>query len=113
LGQKGVLMGAVQELQSFDLVGFRRLGNNATERTQKIFDKINLLEQESYTKKAQGISAWRDSGVYKLYLQLGTESMIAGKEVADFIVEQENQNKHTLSIEEFSAISDLNKQLRF
>lgn len=113
LGQKGVLMGAVQELGSFDLIGFRRLGNSATERTQKIFDKINLLEQESYTKKAQGIAAWRESGVYKLYLQLGTESMIAGKEVADFIVERESQNQNTLSIEEFSAISDLNKQLRF
>ncbi|MBT4210182.1 MAG: hypothetical protein HOE19_04725 [Candidatus Komeilibacteria bacterium] len=110
---KSVLTGPVQELQSFDLVGFRRLGNTASERTQKILDKINLLEQESYTKKAQGITAWRESSAYKLYLQLGAESMIAGKEVAEFIAEYENKNKDTLSTEEFSAISDLNKQLRF
>jgi hypothetical protein len=113
VGAKNVLMGAVQELQSFDLVGFRRLGSTANERVQKIFDKINLLEQESYTKKAQGIAAWRDSEVYKLYLQLGTESMIAGQEVANFILERQSKNQNTLSIEEFSAISDLNKQLRF
>lgn len=112
-GPKNVLMGAVQELQSFDLVGFRRLGSTANERVQKIFDKINLLEQESYTKKAQGIAAWRDSEVYKLYLQLGTESMISGQEVANFILDRQSKNQEALSIEEFSAISDLNKQLRF
>ena len=110
---KSVLTGPVQELQSFDLVVWRRLGNTANERTQKILDKINLLQEESYTKKAQGITAWRDSKVYKLYLQLGAESMIAGKEVAEFITDYENKNENTLSIEEFSAISDLNKQLRF
>jgi len=110
---KNILTGAVQELQSFDLVGFRRLGNTAKERAQKIFDKINLLEQESYTKKSQGITAWRSSGVYNLYLELGMASMSAGKEVADFIADKESKNEETLSLEEFSAISDLNKQLRF
>jgi hypothetical protein len=113
LPPKNMLTGPVQELQSFDLVGFRRLGNEVDERTQKILDKINLLQQESYTKKAQGIAAWRDSPVYKLYLQIGAESMMAGKEVVDFISENESKNKETLSIEEFSTISDLNKQLRF
>ncbi|MFA6307229.1 MAG: hypothetical protein WCS88_01440 [Patescibacteria group bacterium] len=110
---KDALTGPIQELKSFDLVGFRRLGNTPKERIQKIFDKINLLEQESYTKKAQGIAAWRSSQAYKLYLQLGADSMIAGKEVAEFIQESERNNKATFTIEEFSAISDLNKQLRF
>lgn len=107
------LTGPVQELQSFNLVGFRRLGNTPEERVQKVFDKINLLEQDSYTKKAQGIGAWRSSPVYKLYLKLGAESMVAGREVADYIAERENKNEETLSLAEFSAISDLNKQLRF
>jgi hypothetical protein len=110
---KSVLTGPVQELQSFDLVGFRRLGETAEERVKKILARINLLEQDSYTKKAQGIAAWRDSEVYKIYLQIGTGSMVAGKEVADFIKQKQVQNEDILSIEEFSSISDLNKQLRF
>lgn len=113
LAPSGTLMGAIEELESFDLVGFRRLGDTAEERIQKIFDKINLLEEESYTKKAQGITAWRASEVYRLYLKLGTESMVVGQEIANFITEQANKNKDVLTIEEFSAISDLNKQLRF
>lgn len=105
------LTGPVQELQSYDLVGFRRLGETAEERTQKILDKINLLEQESYTKKAQGIAAWRNSPTYKMYLQMGADSMTDGKNVEDYI--NSNQGKEILTINEFSAISDLNKQLRF
>lgn len=107
------LMGSIQELKSFDLIGFRRLGDSAEHRVQKILEKINLLEQESYTKKAQGISAWRNSGVYQLYLRLGAESMSEGKQVENYIKEKQDNNEETLSIAEFSAISDLNKQLRF
>jgi len=113
LTAKSILTGAIQELQSIDLVGFRRLGNTANESIQKILDKINLLEQESYTKKAQGILAWRNSEIYQLYLKVGVESMVAGKEVADFIAEATNKDQNTFTVDEFSAISDLNKQLRF
>jgi len=108
---KSPLTGPVQELQSYNLLGFRRLGETAEERTRKILEKINLLEQDSYTKKAQGIAAWRNSETYKLYLQMGADSMASGKNVEDYI--NSNQGKEILTISEFSAISDLNKQLRF
>lgn len=107
------LTGSIPELKSFDLIGFRRLGDSAEHRVAKILEKINLLEQESYTKKAQGISAWRNSGVYQLYLKLGAESMSEGKKVEEYIKEKEDKNEDILSVAEFSAISDLNKQLRF
>lgn len=110
---KSVLTGPVQELQSFDLIGFRRLGNSAEERADKVLDKIALLEQDSYTKKAQGISAWRSSPVYKFYLELGARSMSEGKDVNSLISELEQKGENTLSNEEFAAISDLNKKLRF
>ena len=49
--------------------------------------KCPECKSKNRTKKAQGIAAWRDSAAYKLYLQLGAESMTAGKEVADFIAD--------------------------
>ncbi|PIR06714.1 MAG: hypothetical protein COV55_02625 [Candidatus Komeilibacteria bacterium CG11_big_fil_rev_8_21_14_0_20_36_20] len=108
-----ILTGPVQELHDFTLDNFRRLGNSAEERIDKILEKINVLEQDSITKKAQGIENWRKSEVYKTYLKLGVESMSKNEEVAALIRDYQKQGIETLSLEEFSAISDLNKLLRF
>ena len=70
-----ILTGPLQELQALDLINWRRLGRDARERSRKILEKINLLEHDSFTKKAQGISNWRQSPVYQMYLNLGAESM--------------------------------------
>ena len=107
------LTGPIQELQMMDLVAFRRLGKTAQERANKVFDKLSLLEQDSFTKKAQGIQAWRSSNIYRLYLQLGNDSMSQGKQIGDLLNEYSSQGKDTLDIDEFSAISDLNKKIRF
>ncbi|RJQ34763.1 hypothetical protein C4566_01785 [Candidatus Parcubacteria bacterium] len=110
---KHVLSGPVQELQDISVKNFRRLGDSAQARADKILEKINILEQESYTKKSQAIEAWRKSGVYKIYLQIGAQSMIEGKKIEDLVKEKESKGEETLSAEEFSVISDLNKKLRF
>ena len=107
------LTGPVQELESLTLDNFRRFGDSVEEMAGKVLEKINLLEKDSFTKKAQGIEAWRRSQVYKIYLELGQESMVQGKEVAVLIGDYKAQNKPALTVEEFSAISDLNKKLRF
>lgn len=107
------LTGPIQELQTMDLVAFRRLGKTAQERANKVFDRLSLLEQDSFTKKAQGIQAWRGSNIYRLYLQLGSDSMSQGKQIGDLLNEYSAQGKDTLDIDEFSAISDLNKKIRF
>ncbi|MBU1202851.1 hypothetical protein KKH39_02305 [Patescibacteria group bacterium] len=108
-----VLTGPVKEIESFDLVAFRRLGTTTQDIVTKILDKINLLEQDSYTKKAQGIKAWRNSPLYKLYLDLGAQSMSEGEEISSLIERLKKEGKETLSTEEFSAISDLNRKMRF
>lgn len=110
---KHALTGPVQELQDFDLHSWRNLGNDAESRATRLMEKINILEKESFTKKAQGIDAWRKSKIYQEYLDLGAESMVQNKEVSALISEYEQQGRETMTIEEFSAISDLNKKLRF
>lgn len=107
------LTGPIEELQNFTLDNFRHLGNSPSEQSAKLLAKINLLEKDSVTKKAQGIEAWRNSPIYTQYLSLGSESLSQGKDVASIIMDYANQGQATLSIEEFSAISDLNKNLRF
>jgi hypothetical protein len=107
------LSGPVQELQDITLDNFRYLGITAEESVAKVLEKINVLEKDSFTKKAQGIEAWRNSEVYQLYLTLGQESMLQNKDIASLIAEYGAQSKPVLKLEEFSAISDLNKKLRF
>jgi len=110
---KHVLSGPIQELQDMSLKNFHRLGNSAQARADKILEKIGILEQESYTKKAQGIEAWRKSETYKTYLDVGAQSMIENRKIDEIAAEKTSKGEQTLSSDEFDAISDLNKKLRF
>ncbi|MDD5749674.1 MAG: hypothetical protein PHO91_02715 [Patescibacteria group bacterium] len=110
---KAVLTGPVMEIGSLDLTAFRRLGQSPQERVEKILAKINLLEKDSFTKKAQGIAAWRNSPLHQLYLSLGAKSMGQGQAIEEFLAQRQQADASHLAIEEFSAIADLNKKLRF
>lgn len=106
------VMGPIDELQYLDLVVFRRLATNPLEAINKIKEKIELLELESYGKRLDGIKAWRLSSVNKIYLKIGEEAMKTGRSVADVISALSNQSS-CLSLVEFEAIMKLNRELRF
>ncbi len=107
------IMGPIDELRYLDPVGFRRLAQQPDEITAKIKEKINLLEEEEYSKRIAGIQAWRRSPVNRLYLQIGRDSISQGKPISVIIEERKNAGKDYLSSAEFEAIMDLNKSLRF
>lgn len=107
------IMGPIDELAHMTLVNFRRLGVTAEMRTQKIREKIELLEQDSFALRSQGVEAWKNSEVNRLYLTLGQESIVKGVPVADMIRQKENEKQTTLSWEEFNSVADLNKSLRY
>ena len=71
------------------------------------------MEEESFTKKSEGIKAWRDNEIYGLYLKIGNESLEKNKELKEIIDDYNKEKKPVITEEEFSAISDLNKLLRF
>lgn len=108
-----VLTGPVAELEALTLENFRRLGADSREVVERLADKIKVLEHDSFTKKAQGIEAWRRSETHQLYLQIGLESMQSGQDVSQLINQKQKTGQKTLTMEEFIAISDLNKKLRF
>ncbi len=110
---KAVLTGPVQELENLLLSTFRRYGTTASERVQKLLQKINILEKDSVTKKTAGIAAWRKSPVFKLYLDLGADSLLKKQEITQLIAERKASGQDVLTVEEFHAIGDLNKLLRF
>lgn len=113
LKARHVLTGPVEELANLSLGNWRRLGESDRERVDKILEKIKVLEHNSFTKKTQGLEAWRRSPVHQLYLQLGLESMQTGQELKKLIEQHQRAGEEILTPEEFMAIADLNQQLRF
>lgn len=105
-------MGPIDELRYMNLINFRRLDKNPLRATEKIKEKINLLEEE-YSKKLEGIKAWRLSPLNKLYLEMGSLSISAGKPIGAVIEERKTAGKDFLNNQEFEAIIKLNKDLRF
>ena len=107
------VMSSIDELFYMDLVNFRRLSQDSSEIKEKLIEKINLLEEEKYSKRIEGIKAWRQSPVNKLYLKIGQQSISEHKPVDIVIEERKRAGQEYLSKDEFKAVMDLNRELRF
>ncbi|NCU44090.1 hypothetical protein EOM71_00215 [Candidatus Falkowbacteria bacterium] len=103
----------IDELANLTLKRFRYLGHNPEERAQKIKDKLDLLAEYGYSKRLQGISAWRQSPLNRLYLQIGQRSIQNCQSAQQLLSEQISQDAESLTFNEFVAIMNLNKQIRF
>ena len=107
------VMGPTEELQFLDLVNFRRLGQNPAETTAKIFSKIKLLERDGYDKMINGVRAWRQSPVNRLYIRLGQEALAKGVTLQETIDARQKANQEYLKMEEIEALVSLNSKLVF
>ncbi|MFH0892658.1 MAG: hypothetical protein V1867_07865 [Candidatus Falkowbacteria bacterium] len=110
---KTKLTGPVDELGEMSLIDFRRLSDDPAVAAASIKGKIKLLEDDNYSQRLLGIKAWRESPLYKLYLAIGQESIGEHKSIETVIVDRLKANAEYLTQEEFNAIMDLNKDLRF
>ena len=104
-------VGLVEELGMLSLDDFRRLGRDLEECVTKIIEKVQLLSEESYEKRAEGVAAWRKSEVHQLYLAMGRESMAGNKSIDEIMADRKRQGQGYLTAVEFTAIADLNHQL--
>jgi hypothetical protein len=107
------LMGPIEELENMTLIDFRRLSPDPTVVTAKVKEKIDLLEKEYFGKKIEGIAAWHKNEVSKFYRLLGQAAMAEGKDIETIIKERLTSGKPTLSLEEFHAVMELNRALRY
>jgi hypothetical protein len=104
--------GPIDELMALRLEDWRRYGGTK-EAVNRIIDKINLLAEESFLKKAEGIRAWKESEVNRIYLEIGIEAIDTNKSVEEVIRSRVAEHRPTLTLEEFNAIAELNQKLRF
>lgn len=107
------VMSPIDELRYLNLVNFRRMSSNPAEAVKKISHKLDLLEEEKYSKRLEGIKAWRQSPINRLYLKIGSLSIEKNRSVEEIIGALRKKGSDHLSVEEFQAIMDLNKTLRY
>jgi hypothetical protein len=107
------LVGPVEELRGLTVVDWRRLGPDPIGCVRRVYEKIQQLGRESFTKRAEGIKAWRESEPYRLYLDMGHESLLTSKSVRDVLFSRQQAGQPALTEPEFSLIADLNRKLRF
>src|SRR5690606_26031994 len=100
------LIGPVEELRSLTLKDFRRLSKEPKEAALKIKDKIDLLEEQSFTLKTQGVEAWQGSEVNRLYLDVLRRSL-EGRPVGEVIADMTASGGPAITQAEFEAVMDL------
>lgn len=81
------------------------------EFTRKIQDKIESESVDDYSHKTKTIGAWKRSPLYKLYLTIGQQSLMQGMSVVAYLTKKGEEN--FMTYEEFEAIGELNRRLRF
>nr|MEA3398507.1 hypothetical protein [Patescibacteria group bacterium] len=107
------LTGPIDELGEMDLVNFRRLNSNPEKAAEKIKEKIEFLEEDSFAQRLAGIKAWRQSPINKMYLSIGQKSIELNKPISVIIKEKKSSNETIITNQEFTAVMELNKSLRF
>ncbi len=107
-----ISMGPIEELRTMRLIDFRRLASKPAAAVDKLRQRLELLRDEGVDRYAAGITAWRESSIYGVYVAMIKQGLIEGRPVED-IAAGDTSDLERLSGEELQAVIELNKSLRF
>ncbi len=106
------LVGPADELKDMTIDDWRSLYADEGDAKRGIKAKIERLGKDSFKKKLDGIKAWREGSIMKLYLDIGKMSIEGEKSVKEIIQNLKINGRPYLTDSEFHAIMDLNKDIR-
>jgi hypothetical protein len=107
------VLSPVDELRYMSLKTFRRLNPDPIKATEAIKEKLEFLGKSDYAKKIQGIVAWQESPLNRLYLTFCRKALDLGKPVTEVLQTELVNEPASLKPEELSAIISLNHLLKF
>lgn len=105
------MRGPLEELAYMDLKNFKLLDTDPKKAAEDIHEKIALLADQGFTKKVEGIVAWQQSPVVRLYKEMSVQGIREAMPIKKVIEKRQRENKEVLSLTEFETISDINKRL--
>lgn len=106
------LAGPLQEIGNMTLEHFRRLAKDPKAAAKRVQDLVNILSEESFNRRTAGIQAWRSSPLQKQYLSLVAESFSAKMPVQKLVEKKQGEKASVPTVEELSAIIELNSSLK-
>ncbi len=107
------LKGPIQELKDMTLVEFRRLSKDPEIAVQKIMQRLEVLRQEAFERRIEGIRAWQSCPLQKAYVELMSEAFQKAKPVAQLAEEKQAAGQEYPTPSEIAAIISLNSKLHF
>ena len=105
--------GPLEELENMDIKGFRMLDGDPKRAGDIILEKIYLLGDQAYVKKVKGVTAWRNSPIFGLYLKMSMQGITDKTSIEQVIQDRQRSNEPTLSISEYEMVSKLNQQISY
>ncbi|MCK4745188.1 hypothetical protein KAS41_03945 [Candidatus Parcubacteria bacterium] len=111
--EKPKLVGPIEELKYLSIEDFRNWSKDPMKAIKKIEEKIDVAGEKFLEKRILGIKAWKKSEINKLYLEILNDGLIKHKQIEEIIEERKKERNTVLSKDEFEAIMELNKRLRF
>jgi hypothetical protein len=106
------MLDGVSELGSYTLEDFHRLSKDPQQAAQKIEQKIDILGQWMYVKRAQGIDAWKDSSLMRLYREHLQQSLMGDMTISEVIERRTQAGQMALTLQEIEALTELSSRLR-
>ncbi len=107
------LVGLTQELHHLTIADFRRLGRTPELAAQQIIQKIDILGQESFEKRLEGIHAFQTSPLQETYVRLVSEAFAQGRPVIEIAEEKRAAGVDSLRADEVGAIISVNSTLHY
>lgn len=105
------LVGPIEELAALTLEDFRKIAATPADAAARIAQKLELLERDSYTKRAEGLRAFRGSPLMAMYGAL-VNAAITGKRTVEAELAARGSDRAVMTSDEFHALATLNAQLR-
>jgi hypothetical protein len=105
------MRGPLEELAYMDLQNFRLLDDDPAEAAKDVLEKIALLADQGFPKKVEGINAWRNCPVVRIYKEMSVDAIREVISIKKLIEKKQRENKDVLTLSEFETIANINKRL--
>ncbi len=109
----GLSIAEIKNIEQIQEMGIQDFVSDPQKAERDLVEKVVKLVGKEETKRIAVVRNWRESALYKLYVEIGEQSITQGKTVADLTRERQAQGKPFLTQEEFNALADLSREFQY
>ena len=101
----------IDELRYMTLKNFRNLNADPVAATEIVKHKLEALAKDDFSWRLEGISAWKQCPVNKMYVDIYHTAMSEGKQIGQVIEAKQKASPEALTSAEFEAIFSFNQEI--